>query len=400
MSLDNQTYWNWSHHHYDGPSLQTRLAFASAWIFIAVAGVIGETAQPYLIWPSAVRSFVFFQEILWWSSSLFDFKRWTTWRIVSLWTVSREKFFLLALERSDVFSLVISGHHGYRLFGLLHAAPGRSVHLGALVRTLFPHRCEHLPPRFPLRSFDQIFCKLLNFISFVSVLVTVLTLVAMTIDRYIYVVRPFENLRWRKPRTVFLLSLIIWLSEWKITSFLSKNSTRFLLNSLVYFGLAFSLPVRRRRTRRWNATMRFTQRRSSAEILSSLHGDFVLFYSVDDHRHFLHETVVFRLRQRTKFASEECESNEFNRSELWNSSCDSSETFGEEVVEEATRSDTNGGDCHLSFLIMLVADHPLHRVGECFHRSNGRTLLLQSDRQLVCLSQFSDQSDSLCPVKS
>lgn len=34
----------------------------------------------------------------------------------------------------------------------------------------------------------------------------------MTIDRYIYVVRPFENLKWRKPQTVFLLSFIIWLS--------------------------------------------------------------------------------------------------------------------------------------------------------------------------------------------
>ncbi|CAM4779325.1 unnamed protein product [Rotaria magnacalcarata] len=43
------------------------------------------------------------------------------------------------------------------------------------------------------------------------VLVTVLTLVIMTIDRYIYVVHPFEDIKWRKPRTVFLLSLIIWL---------------------------------------------------------------------------------------------------------------------------------------------------------------------------------------------
>lgn len=40
---------------------------------------------------------------------------------------------------------------------------------------------------------------------------TVLTLVVMTIDRYIYVVRPFGNFKWRKPRTVLLLSIIIWL---------------------------------------------------------------------------------------------------------------------------------------------------------------------------------------------
>ena len=38
----------------------------------------------------------------------------------------------------------------------------------------------------------------------------------MTIDRYIYVAHPFENIKWRKPKTVFLLSLIIWLREYKI----------------------------------------------------------------------------------------------------------------------------------------------------------------------------------------
>ncbi|CAF0785939.1 unnamed protein product [Didymodactylos carnosus] len=59
--------------------------------------------------------------------------------------------------------------------------------------------------------FSEILCKLLNFISFVSVLVTVLTLVVMTIDRYIYVVRPFENLTWRRPSTVFGLSFFIWI---------------------------------------------------------------------------------------------------------------------------------------------------------------------------------------------
>ncbi|CAF1215106.1 unnamed protein product [Didymodactylos carnosus] len=59
--------------------------------------------------------------------------------------------------------------------------------------------------------FSDILCKLLNFISFVSVLVTVLTLVAMTIDRYIYVVRPFEKLTWRKPSNVFGLTFFIWL---------------------------------------------------------------------------------------------------------------------------------------------------------------------------------------------
>ena len=63
MSLDNQTSWNWSHHHHhDGPSLQTRLAFASAWIFIAVAGVIGEDARDRF---TSDTSFRRFQEILW-----------------------------------------------------------------------------------------------------------------------------------------------------------------------------------------------------------------------------------------------------------------------------------------------------------------------------------------------
>ncbi len=69
---------------------------------------------------------------------------------------------------------------------------------------------------FSIRYFNQTFCKLLNFISYVSVLVTVLTLVVMTIDRYIYVVNPFKNIKWRKPKTVFLLSLIIWLRKYHI----------------------------------------------------------------------------------------------------------------------------------------------------------------------------------------
>jgi glucan phosphoethanolaminetransferase (alkaline phosphatase superfamily) len=38
----------------------------------------------------------------------------------------------------------------------------------------------------------------------------------MTIDRYIYVAHPFENITWRKPKTVFLLSLFIWLREFFI----------------------------------------------------------------------------------------------------------------------------------------------------------------------------------------
>ena len=79
--------------------------------------------------------------------------------------------------------------------------------------TLF-HACAFA---LAFRYFNQTFCKLLNFISFVSVLVTVLTLVVMTIDRYIYVARPFENLKWRKPQTVFLLSLIIWLREYRLS---------------------------------------------------------------------------------------------------------------------------------------------------------------------------------------
>lgn len=72
------------------------------------------------------------------------------------------------------------------------------------------------------RYFNQTFCKLLNFISFLSVLVTVLTLVIMTIDRYVYIAHPFENIKWRKPKAVFLLSLIIWLRKYIIIYYNKK----------------------------------------------------------------------------------------------------------------------------------------------------------------------------------
>lgn len=49
----------------------------------------------------------------------------------------------------------------------------------------------------------------------------------MTIDRYIYVVHPFENITWRKPRTVFLLSLIIWLRK--------SSLLRFSIHSMFFF---------------------------------------------------------------------------------------------------------------------------------------------------------------------
>jgi hypothetical protein len=40
--LDSQSHSNWSNVD-DGPSLTTRIAFASAWVIIAVAGIIGES---------------------------------------------------------------------------------------------------------------------------------------------------------------------------------------------------------------------------------------------------------------------------------------------------------------------------------------------------------------------
>ena len=46
----------------------------------------------------------------------------------------------------------------------------------------------------------------------------------MTIDRYIYVAHPFENISWRKPKTVFFLSLIIWLRKFSLFSISMKCS--------------------------------------------------------------------------------------------------------------------------------------------------------------------------------
>lgn len=134
----------------DGPSLHTRIGFASAWVFIAVVGIIGNS----LVICVAIR----FQKLN-----------------------NVTNCFIVNLAITDIVFL--------------------SFCMPLLV---VQYTLEHW-------YFNQIFCKLLNFISYVSVLVTVQTLVVMTIDRYIYIVHPFENIKWRKPKTVFLLSLIIWL---------------------------------------------------------------------------------------------------------------------------------------------------------------------------------------------
>ncbi|UJR35393.1 hypothetical protein I4U23_028150 [Adineta vaga] len=134
----------------NGPSLHTRLIFASAWIIIAVAGIIGNSLVIFV----AIR-FEKFNNVT--------------------------NCFIVNLAITDIVFLAFC--------------------MPLLV-------VQYTLDRW---YFNQTFCKLLNFISFVSVLVTVLTLVVMTVDRYIYVVHPFENIRWRKPRTVFLLSSIIWL---------------------------------------------------------------------------------------------------------------------------------------------------------------------------------------------
>ncbi|CAF3687720.1 unnamed protein product [Adineta steineri] len=141
----------------DGPSLPTRLVFACAWIFIAVAGILG-------------NSLVIFVAI----------------RFEKLSNVTN--CFIVNLAVTDIVFLAF-----------------------CMPLLVVQYTLEHW-------YFNQTFCKLLNFISFVSVLVTVLTLVVMTIDRYIYVVNPFENITWRKPRTVFFLSLIIWLLSCALAS--------------------------------------------------------------------------------------------------------------------------------------------------------------------------------------
>ncbi|CAF0834141.1 unnamed protein product [Adineta steineri] len=134
----------------DGPTLNTRIILVSTWIIIAVAGIIGNSLVIYV----ATR----FQKMN-----------------------NVTNCFIVNLAITDIVFLAFC--------------------MPLLV-------VQYTSDKW---LFNEIFCKLLNFISYVSVLVTVLTLVAMTIDRYIYVVRPFQNLKWRKPSTVFLLSIIIWL---------------------------------------------------------------------------------------------------------------------------------------------------------------------------------------------
>ncbi|CAF0803786.1 unnamed protein product [Rotaria sordida] len=150
IMINNDSNSSWYDDNNNGPSFHTQIIFASAWIFIAVAGIIG-------------NSLVIFVAI----------------RFEKLTNVTN--CFIVNLAITDIVFLAF-----------------------CMPFLVIQYTLDHW-------YFNETFCKLLNFITFVSVLVTVLTLVIMTIDRYISVVHPFENIKWRKPKTVFLLSLIIWL---------------------------------------------------------------------------------------------------------------------------------------------------------------------------------------------
>ncbi len=47
--IQNNSYTNWDDDQNDGPSLHTRIVFASAWILIAVAGILGKLNFLFLL---------------------------------------------------------------------------------------------------------------------------------------------------------------------------------------------------------------------------------------------------------------------------------------------------------------------------------------------------------------
>ncbi|RUS91764.1 hypothetical protein EGW08_000472, partial [Elysia chlorotica] len=60
--------------------------------------------------------------------------------------------------------------------------------------------------------YGEVMCKFQNYIIYVTLLSTCLTLTAMTIDRYFAIVHPIRSLRRRTPRVAAIICLAIWLT--------------------------------------------------------------------------------------------------------------------------------------------------------------------------------------------
>ena len=61
------------------------------------------------------------------------------------------------------------------------------------------------------------------------------------------------------------------------------------------------------------------------------------------------------------------------------------------MVKETAGSDQNGCGGDAGFLVVLAADYTVHYVGKLFPGEDTISLLLQSDWQFVCISEFGDQ---------
>ncbi|XP_059165794.1 galanin receptor 2a-like [Physella acuta] len=61
--------------------------------------------------------------------------------------------------------------------------------------------------------YGEIMCKFQNYIAYVSLLSTCLTLTAMTIDRYFAIVHPIRSLHSRTPRGAAIICIAIWLAS-------------------------------------------------------------------------------------------------------------------------------------------------------------------------------------------
>ncbi|GFO11666.1 orphan G-protein coupled receptor 54 [Plakobranchus ocellatus] len=60
--------------------------------------------------------------------------------------------------------------------------------------------------------YGEVMCKLQNYIIYVTLLSTCLTLTAMTIDRYFAIVHPIRSLRRRTPKVAAIICMAIWLT--------------------------------------------------------------------------------------------------------------------------------------------------------------------------------------------
>ncbi|TRY61235.1 hypothetical protein TCAL_03201 [Tigriopus californicus] len=90
--------------------------------------------------------------------------------------------------------------------------------------------------------FGSVYCTINNFIAYLSVAVSVFTLMAISIDRYIAIVRPLKPRMSKTCARIFLLAIWVTSSILSLPSLLYSTTWTFAYN-ILYFVLTYCVPI-------------------------------------------------------------------------------------------------------------------------------------------------------------